>query len=211
MAGPRLGIMGGTFDPIHYGHLLAAEASRVRLRLDQVLFVPTGQPWQKPVGVGAAGDRHAMTVLATASNPAFAVSRIELDHPGPTYTVQTLRHLRAELPEGTGLFHILGADAVLHLPTWKDPAEVLALAELVAVTRAGHDLRRLQATLDAVMGPDAPPGAAAARLHVVDIPDLAISSTEMRARVAAGESIRYLTPDPVVAYIDEHGLYRAGS
>jgi len=199
MTSPGVGIMGGTFDPIHYGHLLAAEAVRRRLGLDEVQFIPTGQPWQKPVGVGAVEDRYRMTVLATASNAAFSVSRIELDQPGPTYTADTLQRLRAGIPRETRLYLILGADTALHLPSWKDPGRVLALADLVVVSRPGHDLGGLQAAL-AEIGP--------ARPHVVPIPDLAISSTDLRARVAAGEPIRYLTPDPVVDYIAERGLYR---
>lgn len=207
MSSPRLGVMGGTFDPIHFGHLLAAEAVRWRLGLDEILFVPTGQPWQKPVGVGAAEDRYRMTVLATAPNDAFSVSRVELDQPGPTYTVDTLRRLRAGLPVGARLYLILGADTALHLPTWKDPGEVLALADLVVVSRPGHDLGGLRAALGAIP-PPAGEGTEPVRPRVVPIPDLSVSSTDLRARVAAGEPIRYLTPDPVVDYIYDRGLYR---
>lgn len=218
MTGPRLGIMGGTFDPIHDGHLLAAEGARWRLEFDHVLFVPTGQPWQKPVVRADPEDRYRMTELAIASNPAFSASRIELDQPGPTYTVDTLRRLRDDLPEGARLFLILGADVVLQLPSWKDPDEVLSLAELVAVSRPGYDLGGLEAALATTLqesGARTAGGAGeggpvpAPRLHTVPIPQLAISSTDMRRRVAAGLPIRYLTPDPVVAYIEEHGLYRA--
>lgn len=207
MEARRLGIMGGTFDPIHYGHLLAAEAARWRFTLDEVLFIPTGMPWQKPEGVTAAEDRYRMTVLATASNPAFAVSRIELDHPGPTYTVETLRRLRAQLPEDCRLYFVVGADAVLQILTWKDPAEILALTELVAVSRPGHDLGELESTLTAGLGTGANGRDPAVRLHTVPIPELAISSTDLRARVAVGAPIRYLTPDPVVDYIADRGLY----
>jgi nicotinate-nucleotide adenylyltransferase len=197
--GPRVGIMGGTFDPIHHGHLVAAEEARWQFHLDQVLFIPTGQPWQKPVGVSAAEDRFRMTVIATASNPAFALSRIEIDHPGPTYTVDTLRRLRAELEPGTRLYFITGADAVLQILTWKDGEEVLKLAELIAATRPGYDLSRLAEWLPS----------AADRVHPLEIPMLAISSTEIRARVARGAPIRYLVPEGVVRYVEEHGLYRA--
>ena len=190
--------MGGTFDPIHHGHLVAAEEARWQFELDQVLFVPTGRPWQKPVGVSPAEDRYRMTVIATASNPAFAVSRVEIDHPGPTYTVDTLRRLRVELGEDARLFFITGADAVLHILTWKDREEVLALAEFIAATRPGYDLARLAERL---------PGAAE-RLHPMEIPMLAISSTEIRARVARGAPIQYLVPEGVARYIDTRGLYR---
>jgi nicotinate-nucleotide adenylyltransferase len=196
---PRLGLMGGTFDPIHHGHLVAAVQARWQFQLDQVLFIPTGQPWQKPVGVSPAEDRYRMTVIATASNPAFTVSRIEIDHPGPTYTVDTLRRLRSELGEATRLYFITGADAVLHILTWKDRDEVLALAEFIAATRPGYDLTKLAERL---------PGARD-RLHLMEIPMLAISSTEIRARVAQGAPIQYLVPDGVVRYIAEHGLYRS--
>jgi nicotinate-nucleotide adenylyltransferase len=195
----RIGLMGGTFDPIHHGHLVAAEEARWQFDLDTVLFVPTGQPWQKPVGVSPAEDRYRMTVIATASNPAFEVSRVEIDHPGPTYTVDTLRRLRAELGEDARLFFITGADAVLHILTWKDREEVLALAEFIAATRPGYDLERLTERLPL----------ARERLHPMEIPMLAISSTEIRARVARGAPIQYLVPDGVVEYVVERGLYRS--
>jgi nicotinate-nucleotide adenylyltransferase len=195
----RIGLMGGTFDPIHHGHLLAADEARWQFDLDTVLFIPTGQPWQKPVGVSPAEDRYRMTVIATASNPAFEVSRVEIDHPGPTYTVDTLRRLRAELGEDARLFFITGADAVLHILTWKDREEVLALAEFIAATRPGYDLERLTERLPL----------ARERLHLMEIPMLAISSTEIRARVARGAPIQYLVPDGVVEYVAERGLYRS--
>jgi nicotinate-nucleotide adenylyltransferase len=194
----RIGVMGGTFDPIHHGHLVAAEEARWQFDLDRVVFLPTGQPWQKPVGVSPAEDRYRMAVIATASNPAFTVSRLEIDHPGPTYTVDTLRRLRAEQPEGTRLFFITGADAVLQLLTWKDPDQVLALAEFLAATRPGFDLDSL---VDQVPG-------AAGRVHRMDIPALDISGSDLRGRVARGAPIRYLVPDGVARYISDHGLYR---
>jgi nicotinate-nucleotide adenylyltransferase len=194
----RIGLMGGTFDPIHHGHLVAAVQARWQFELDQVLFVPTGQPWQKPVGVSPAEDRYQMTVIATASNPAFAVSRIEIDQPGPTYTVDTLRRLRSELGDQARLYFITGADAVLHILTWKDREEVLALAEFIAATRPGYDLAKLAERLPR----------SSERLHPMEIPMLAISSTEIRARVARGAPIQYLVPDPVVQYVAEKGLYR---
>jgi nicotinate-nucleotide adenylyltransferase len=194
----RIGVMGGTFDPIHHGHLVAAEEARWQFGLDQVVFVPAGQPWQKPVGVTPAEDRYQMTVIATASNPAFTVSRLEIDHPGPTYTVDTLRRLRAEQADGTCLYFIIGADAILQILTWKEPDQVLAQAEFIAATRPGYDLDRLVRQV---------PGAAG-RVHRMEIPDLAISASDLRGRVARGAPIQYLVPDGVARYIDEHGLYR---
>src|SRR5215211_2393734 len=139
----RIGVMGGTFDPIHHGHLVAAEEARWQFSLDSVVFVPTGRPWQKPFGVTPAEDRYEMTLIATASNPAFTVSRLEIDHEGRTYTVDTLRRLRDRQDESTRLFFITGADAVLQILTWKEPDQVLALAEFIAATRPSFDLDRL--------------------------------------------------------------------
>jgi nicotinate-nucleotide adenylyltransferase len=191
--------MGGTFDPVHHGHLVAAEEARWQFELDQVVFVPTGRPWQKPVGVSPAEDRYLMTVIATASNPAFTVSRLEIDHQGPTYTVDTLRRLRAGFAAGTRLFFITGADAVLQILTWKDPDQVLDQAEFIAATRPGFDLDRLVSQV---------PGAAG-RVHRMEIPALAISSSDIRERVARGAPVQYLVPDGVARYIQKHGLYRA--
>jgi nicotinate-nucleotide adenylyltransferase len=194
----RIGVMGGTFDPIHLGHLVAAEEAHWQFGLDRVVFVPAGRPWQKPVGVTPPEDRYQMAVLATASNPAFAVSRLEIDHPGPTYTVDTLRRLRTEQADGTRLYFIIGADAILQLLTWKEPDQVLAQAEFIAATRPGFDLDRLVSQV---------PGAAD-RIHRMEIPALAISASDIRARVARGAPIHYLVPDGVARYIHKHGLYR---
>jgi nicotinate-nucleotide adenylyltransferase len=194
----RIGIMGGTFDPIHHGHLVAAEEARWQFRLDQVLFIPTGRPWQKPVGVSPAEDRYLMTVIATASNPAFAVSRLEVDTPGPSYTVDTLRRLRAELPDGTRLLFIGGTDLLQQLLTWKEPEQVLELAELIAATRPDFDVEDVVQKV---------PGAAG-RVHRMEIPALAISSSDIRARVARGAPIEYLVPEGVARYIEKRALYR---
>jgi nicotinate-nucleotide adenylyltransferase len=195
----RIGVMGGTFDPIHHGHLVAAEEARWQFDLDRIVFVPTGRPWQKPVGVSPAEDRYRMTVLATASNPAFTVSRLEVDHQGPTYTVDTLRRLRAAQPAGTRLFFITGADAVLQILTWKEPDQVLDQAEFIAATRPGFDLDRLVSQV---------PGAGG-RVHRMEIPALAISSSDLRTRVARGAPIQYLVPDEVARYIHDHALYQS--
>jgi nicotinate-nucleotide adenylyltransferase len=191
--------MGGTFDPIHHGHLVAAEEARWQFRLDQVQFIPTGRPWQKPVArVSPAEDRYLMTAIATASNPAFAVSRLEIDHLGPTYTVDTLRRLRAELPEGTRLLFIGGTDLLQGLPTWKDPEQVLALVELIAATRPDFGIDGLVQQLPSAAG----------RIHHMEIPALAISSSDIRARVARGAPIDYLVPEGVARYIQKRALYR---
>ncbi len=184
--------MGGTFDPIHHGHLVAAEEARYALSLEQVLFVPAGRPWQKERHVAPAEERYQMTVLATKDNPAFEVSRTEIDRDGPTYTVDTLRELHAATP-GAELFFITGADAILEILSWKDPDEAMELATFVAVTRPGYPLGKLPSR----------------QIVVLEIPALAISSTDIRARVAEGRPIRYLVPDAVAAHIRARDLYRA--
>lgn len=192
--GTRLGVMGGTFDPIHYGHLVTAEEALHQFGLDSVVFVPTGSPWMKAHEVvSGAEDRYLMTVIATASNPRFRVSRLEIDRDGPTYTVETLRSLREELGEGTDLFFVSGADAILEIFQWKDPAELFALAHFIAATRPGYDIAAF----------DAHPA-----VTVMNIPALAISSTDLRARVGDGRPIRYLVPEGVNSYVQKAGLYR---
>ena len=187
----RLGGMGGTFDPIHNGHLVAASEVAAAFQLDEVLFVPTGQPWQKGQ-VSATSDRYLMTEIATAANPRFKVSTVDIDRDGPTYTVDTLRDLKVAYPDAD-LFFITGADAVTSIAGWKDTEELWNLAQFVAVTRPGHKLDL----------PDAPEGA----IQVLEIPALAISSTDIRERVETGKPIWYLVPDGIVQYIAKHGLY----
>ncbi|HZA60945.1 MAG TPA: nicotinate-nucleotide adenylyltransferase [Actinomycetota bacterium] len=190
--------MGGTFDPIHYGHLVTAEGALVQFELDSVLFVPTGQPWMKEEReVSPAEHRYLMTVIATASNPRFHVSRLEIERAGQTYTVDTLRNLHDEYGEKTDLFFITGADAVVEIFHWKDPEEILGLAHVIAATRPGYDIARFEE--------EAP--SRHARISVMNIPALAISSTDIRRRVRAGEPIRYLVPDGVKTYIEKWGLY----
>lgn len=190
--------MGGTFDPIHYGHLLTAEEAAVQFGLEEVLFVPTGHPWMKGGrAVSAAEDRYLMTVIATASNPRFRVSRVDVDRAGPTYTVDTLRVLAAENPDAE-LFFVTGADAMLEIFHWKDPEEVLSLAHFIAATRPGHDLARFEHE-----APTRHPN-----VSVMTIPALAISSTDIRERIRDRRPIRYLVPEGVKSYIDKAGLYR---
>ncbi len=193
--GARIGVMGGTFDPIHHGHLVAASEVAAEFALDEVVFVPTGRPWQKAQGeVTDTEHRYLMTVVATASNPRFIVSRVDIDRPGPTYAIDTLRDLRAERGESTELFFITGADALAQILSWKDADELFQLAHFVGVTRPGHHLS----------GDGLPAG----RVRLVEIPALTISSTDCRQRARRGEPVWYLVPDGVVQYIAKHGLYR---
>lgn len=188
--------MGGTFDPIHHGHLVAASEVQSWFDLDEVIFVPTGQPWQKAErAVSPAEDRYLMTVIATASNPRFGVSRVDIDREGPTYTIDTLRDLKDSHPD-TDLYFITGADAMAALLTWRDHAELFELAQFVACTRPGHEMN--DRTLE---------GLPRERITLVEIPALAISSTDCRVRVARGEPVWYLVPDGVVQYISKHELY----
>ena len=197
--GKRLGVMGGTFDPIHYGHLVTAQEALVQFHLDEVLFVPTGSPWMKAHDrVSPPEDRYLMTVIATASNPKFAVSRIEVDRAGPTYAVDTLRTIRDEQGAGTDLFFITGADAMLEIFHWKEPEELFELADFIAATRPGYDIAAFEA--DATTRHP--------RVFVMNIPALAISSTDIRARIAEGRPIRYLVPEGVKSYVEKAGLYR---
>jgi nicotinate-nucleotide adenylyltransferase len=186
--------MGGTFDPVHLGHLVTAEQARGDLRLDEVIFVPAGSPWQKGRDVTPAEHRYLMTVLATATNPSFSVSRLEIDRSGPTYAVDTLRALRRAEPDAK-LYFITGADATLNILTWKAAEECLALADFVAATRPGYDLQALDDH--------------GLRDHVIvlDVPALAISSSDVRERFASGRPVRYLIPRAVEEYARKHGLY----
>ncbi len=189
----RIGVMGGTFDPIHHGHLVAASEVASAFHLDEVIFVPTGEPWQKSGrAVSTAEDRYLMTVIATAENPQFSVSRIDIDRTGPTYTVDTLRDLRALHPDAD-LFFITGADALAQILSWRDAEELFSLAHFIGCTRPGHTLT------------DA--GLPVGGVSLVEVPALAISSTDCRLRVAKGEPVWYLVPDGVVRYIDKRALY----
>ncbi|HVW79860.1 MAG TPA: nicotinate-nucleotide adenylyltransferase [Mycobacteriales bacterium] len=191
----RIGVMGGTFDPVHHGHLVAASEVAGRFALDEVVFVPTGQPWQKSHDpVSPAEDRYLMTVIATASNPQFSVSRVDIDRPGPTYTIDTLTDLRRRYGEAAELFFITGADALEAIIGWHRADELFALAHFVGVTRPGHHL--------------SDDGFPVGAVTLVEVPALAISSTDCRARVGNGEPVWYLVPDGVVQYISKRGLYR---
>jgi nicotinate-nucleotide adenylyltransferase len=192
---PRVGVMGGTFDPIHHGHLVAASEVQAWFDLDEVIFVPTGQPWQKDDrDVSLAEDRYLMTVIATASNPRFSVSRVDIDRPGLTYTVDTLRDLREARGPDAEFYFITGADALTQILTWRDVDELFAMAHFVGCTRPGH-------TIDVDQIPSN-------GITLLEIPALAISSTECRERVAAGQPIWYLVPDGIVQYINKRRMYR---
>ena len=185
--------MGGTFDPIHHGHLVAASEVQDRFDLDEVVFVPTGQPYEKGK-VSPAEDRYLMTVIATASNPRFHVSRADIDRDGPTYTVDTLRDMRAIFGGGAELYFITGADALARILSWRDALEMLTMAHFVGVTRPGFDLTDDHLPADTVT--------------LVEVPAMAISSSACRDRVALGRPVWYLVPDGVVQYINKRGLYR---
>jgi nicotinate-nucleotide adenylyltransferase len=201
---PRaVGVMGGTFNPIHNGHLVTAQEALAAFGLEQVIFVPAGRPWQKEhADIAPAEDRYLMTVIATATNEKFHVSRIEIDRPGPTYTIDTLRELRATFADDVELWFISGADGILNIITWKDPEAVLREARFIAATRPGYDLDRLEKEL---------PAGLEDRVSILEIPALAISSTDLRRRVAERRPIRYLVPEGVARYIEKRGLYRGGA
>ena len=191
----RLGVMGGTFDPIHHGHLVAASEVASLFSLDEVVFVPTGQPWQKSDrAITPPEDRYLMTVIATASNPRFSVSRVDIDRGTPTYTVDTLRDLRLERGPEVDFFFITGADALGQIFSWRDADELVEMAHFVGCTRPGHTLTD--------------PGLPLGKASLVEIPALAISSTACRERVRRGEPVWYLVPDGIVQYINKRGLYQ---
>ena len=190
---PKIGVMGGTFDPIHHGHLVAASEVAQSFGLDEVVFVPTGIPYQK-TAAASQENRYLMTVIATAANPNFTVSRVDIDRQGPTYTIDTLRDLHAERPDAE-LYFISGADAITQILDWKDVAELWSLAHFVAVTRPGHPL-----TISGLPESD---------VSLLEVPALAISSTDCRSRVSRGYPVWYLVPDGVVQYISKHHLYRS--
>jgi nicotinate-nucleotide adenylyltransferase len=189
----RIGVMGGTFDPIHNGHLVAASEVQQHFDLDEVVFVPTGQPWMKPA-VTAGEHRYLMSVIATAANPRFTVSRVDIDRDGPTYTIDTLRDVRKLHPDAD-LFFISGADAIAQILDWKNVDELWSLAHFVAVSRPGHEL-----AISALP---------AQEVSSLEVPALAISSTDCRSRVSRGFPVWYLVPDGVVQYISKHHLYRS--
>lgn len=198
---PRVGVIGGAFDPIHFGHLTIAEAARDGFALDQVIFMPAGCPPAKSVECEAgAEERYAMAIIATAPNAHFCVERLEIDRPGPSYTIDTLKQLHEGLKDIADIFFIAGADAVLGLSAWKDSADLAGFCEFIAATRPGFELHRLQ---ELSSGNPALPV-----IHRLEIPALDISATDIRKRVGRGAPIRYQLPDAVADYIHKSGLYR---
>ena len=196
----RLGIMGGTFDPIHNGHLVAAEQAFDDLGLDLVVFMPAGRPaFKLDKKVTSGEDRYAMTLLATSDNPHFTASRFEIDREGVTYTADTLRLLHGIYPDNVRFYFITGADAIADIVTWRDAADIARLARIVAATRPGYDLSHAQKVIEESGLPF--------DVTYLEIPALAISSTYLRMRAERGQSLRYLTPDTVTGYIRKHGLY----
>ncbi len=199
----RLGIMGGTFDPIHYGHLVTAEYARMELELDQVLFMPTGNPARKRLTRAVTDKEHraAMVELAIASNPSFMLSRLDLDRDAEvTYTIDTLSELRSSLPPAVSLYFITGADAILNILSWHRAIEFASLATFVAATRPGYDLDHFKQS-DAL-------SQMAFDVRYIEIPALSISSTYLRKQIARQKSVRYLTHPRVITYIEENHLYR---
>lgn len=201
----RVGIMGGTFDPIHYGHLVAAEAARDSFGLDQVLFVPAARPPHKdPAKVTGAEHRYVMTVLATISNPDFRTSALELNREGPSYAVDTLKEVRSRYGADCRLFFVTGVDAVMEITTWKNLDELLSLADFIAATRPGYPDSQFELFLGRL------PPEWQNRFHRLEVPLLAISSSDIRERIRTGRPIKYLLPEGVETYIYHHNLYREG-
>lgn len=194
----RLGVLGGTFDPLHLAHLLMAEEARTRFDLEKVLFIPAGDPPHKDYEVSDPEDRYAMALLGTAENPAFEVSRIEMDRKGPSYSADTLRELRNGYGADAGIHFILGADEALDLPKWHDAESLPGLARFLVVPRPGFDLAELKTRL---------PSRFYDALDFLPMAPMEVSATDIRARVASGRSISYLVPESVEAYIRKQGLY----
>jgi len=200
-SGQSVAIIGGSFDPIHYGHLLLGEQAGERYCVELVIFVPNRvSPLKSQESVSAAQDRYAMTELAVADNPRFAVCDCELDRPGPSYSIDTIRALQQRLPSEVEILFVTGADAILELPEWREPDAILGESQVVAARRPGFDLQRISA----VLGPQR-----ASKIELLDMPMIDISSTDIRQLVRQSRSIRYLTPPVVVDYIMQHNLYQA--
>jgi nicotinate-nucleotide adenylyltransferase len=197
----NVGVLGGTFDPIHIGHLVVAEEARVKLHFDEVLFVPAGQPWLKlRRNITPAVHRAEMVRRAIANNPHFRLCTLEVERPGPSYTVDTLTKLQEQLGSEANLFFVLGRDTLAELPLWKEPNKVARLCRLVVAPRLGSkDLKRLQAEIPGLLD----------KVIQLDMPIIGISSSDIRQRLACGLSVRYLVPAEVADYIAEHMIYRS--
>ncbi len=204
-----LGIMGGTFNPIHYGHLVTAEEAFYQFNLDKVIFMPAGQPpHKKDKEIISAENRYLMTVIATASNPHFTVSRLEIERKGPSYAIDTVRELRRIYKEDVTLYFITGADAILEILTWKDSEKLYELCHFIAATRPGYSLERFRKLH---LLPENDSRKKKPSVFFMEVPALAISSTDIRKRIREGRPIKYLLPDGVASYIFKYGLYKKAS
>ncbi len=201
----KIGIMGGTFDPIHYGHLVAAQGALWAYDLDEVIFVPSGRPPHKEQHrVTSPWDRYLMTLLATVSNHRFTVSPVEVERPGPSFTVDTVRHFQQERGPECDLFFITGADAIMEIPSWRNTEGLLEMCHFIAASRPGYSEELFMAFVESR------PENQKKRIHRLEVPALAISSSDLRRRVREGEPIKYLLPESVEGYIFKLGLYRNG-
>ena len=198
--------MGGTFNPIHHGHLVTAEEALRQFKLDKVIFIPTGIPPHKTLGILAdAEDRYLMTVIATASNPDFLVSRVEIDRKGKSFTIETLKHLKSIFMDKATLYFITGADAILEILTWKSSEKIIGLCKFIAATRPGYDIKRIEELKKELFGTLED---SAGNIFVMEIPALAISSTDIRKRIKQKKPISYLLPEGVSNYLLKHELYK---
>ncbi len=203
----KIGIMGGTFNPIHYGHLVTAEEALIQFHLERVIFIPTGQPPHKTTGkIASPEDRYLMTVMATASNREFYVSRIEIDKKGKSYTIDTLRELKKIYGKGSELFFITGADAILEILTWKDTDEIITLCKFIAATRPGYNISKMEDLKKRLFNEKVE--MAEQCLFIMEIPALAISSTDIRNRIKSNRPIKYLLPESVSSYLLKNELYK---
>ncbi len=202
----KIGIMGGTFNPIHHGHLVTAQEALVQFGLDEVIFIPAGDPPHKIEDLLAhAEDRYLMTVIATSSNSSFFVSRIEIDRKGKSYTIDTVKELRGIYGSGSDLYFITGADAILEILSWKNTSEIVSLIKFIAATRPGYNLSKITELKTTLFNSE---DEANQKIFIMEIPALAISSTNIRQRIKDGRSINYLAPEGVNNYILKHGLYK---
>lgn len=199
-----IGLMGGTFNPIHYGHLVTAEEARFKFGLDRVIFIPSGHPPHKDdQEILDAETRFLMSVIATASNPRFEVSRIEIERAGPSYAIDTVSEIKSIFGVGCKIFFITGADAIYEILTWKDTDKLVQMCSFIAATRPGYCLKRFKKEEIIKMKPKPD-------IHFLEVPALAISSTDIRERVRRGEPINYLVPEGVESYIEKNGYYKSG-
>lgn len=204
----RIGIMGGTFNPIHYGHLVTAEEALSQFKLDRVIFIPTGHPPHKTTGkLASPEDRYMMTAMATASNSHFFVSRIETERKGKSYTIDTLKELKKIYGKGSDFYFITGADAILEILTWKNTEEIITLCKFIAATRPGYNLSRIEELRKKLFGDNKNSKLRKDGISIMEIPALAISSTDIRERIKTNRPIKYLLPESVCNYLLKYGLY----